>query len=239
VHAAGVGEVMRDRCSGHIGRRLWPVVLIVVGLHAALLGVPVRSMGAGGTAAVPAALQVRMLSLPAADPGPTPPARAGWSDARSDAQRAAPAEPAEPAEQVAAAPAEPAPANPAPEPTGASPPLPAIGIVVAGIASEGDYYPRSTLSHAPAPLAPVVIDYPAIANDLGHYRSELTLFIDETGRVLHVRVDGSALPAALEEAARRAFTGARFRAGEADGHAVRSRMRIEVDFDNRPPGNEQ
>ena len=215
-------------------RRMWPVVLIVVGLHAALLAVPVRSMGSNGAGAAAGALHVRMLSAPApvpvADAGGSP-ASSSWSDARTDLQRAQAApDPVEAAD-------EPSPSPPTAEPVSASPPLPAIGLVMAGIDSDGDYYPRAQLSLAPAPLASVVIDYPAGETDQGHYHSELTLFIDESGRMVRVRVDGPALPPAFEEAARRAFTSARFHAGEADGRAVKSRIRVEVDFDNRPPAS--
>jgi periplasmic protein TonB len=211
---------------------MWPVVLIVVGLHGALLAVPVRSMGSN-TGAVAGALQVRMLMAPAPVPAADaegPPAGPRWSDARSDTQRAeplaAPTDPADAGAQTATA-----------ETASASPPLPAISLAMAGIDSDGDYFPRAQLTLAPAPLASVVIDYPASENDPRRYHSELTLFIDETGRVVRVRVDGAALPPAFEEAARRAFTSARFHAGEADGRAVKSRIRVEVDFDNRPPGS--
>ncbi len=122
-------------------------------------------------------------------------------------------------------------------PARASPPQPAFGLVTAAGESDADYYPRADLSLAPAPLDAIVIDYPPIADDSGHHVSELSLFIDEAGRVTRVRVDGEALPPALEQAARAAFMSARFRPGEVEGRAVKSRIRIEVVFDIRPPGS--
>ena len=94
--------------------------------------------------------------------------------------------------------------------------MPKFGLVLPGIHSDGDYYPRALLSKAPSPLDAVAIDYPLIENDSGYHVSELTLFIDETGRVARVRVDGASLPAALEAAARQAFASAQFRAGEVE-----------------------
>ena len=92
---------------------------------------------------------------------------------------------------------------------------------------------------APAAVDAIVIDYPPIADDSGHHVSELSLFIDEAGRVTRVRVEGPALPSALEQAARAAFVAARFRPGEVDGRAVKSRIRVEVVFDARPPGSQK
>jgi len=123
-------------------------------------------------------------------------------------------------------------AAPAVESASATPPLPAIGLVVPGADRDDDFYPRSMLSLAPSPVDMIVIDYPLIADDQGRYVGEATLFIDETGRVVRVRFEGASLPAPLEEAARSAFTNARFRAGEADGRNVKAQIRIEVAFDS-------
>lgn len=119
-------------------------------------------------------------------------------------------------------------------PAAVTPPLEAFGLVVPGIDSDDDYFPRAMLTVVPTPMEPVLIAYPVIEQDSGRHSSELTLFIDETGRVARVRVDGNELPPAMEEAARNAFINARFRSGELDGRAVKSRIRIEVVFDSRP-----
>jgi len=211
--------------------RIAPVVILVVALHAALLAVPVRSTRPQGAAPVGAQLLVRTLTAP-----PVQAAAAEADQAPSSATQATVPTPAP--TDVAAAAAPPNNLSTATQPAGASastsPPMPKFGLVLPGIDSDGDYYPRAMLSQAPSPLDAVVIDYPLIENDSGHHVGELTLFIDESGRVARLRVDGASLPAALEAAARRAFGGAQFRAGEVDGRAVKSQIRIEVVFDNRP-----
>jgi hypothetical protein len=199
-------------------RRVAPLAACVIALHAALLAVPVRSARTPEAPTV-GAMQVRLLGTQDSDAAATeaavPPAAGNDRAAEPQAQW-----------QPAAA---------HPEPASASPPQPVIGLVTPARESDADYYPRASLSIAPAALDAIVIDYPPIANDSGHHVSELSLFIDEAGRVTRVRVDGRALPPALEEAARVAFMGARFRAGQVDGRAVKSQIRVEVVFENRPP----
>lgn len=202
-------------------RRMAPVAAVVVALHAALLAVPVRSARSPEARLTAPAMQVRLLATQDGDTTATVAAArpVAGNDAAGESQPHGPF----PAADAA--------------PVSASPPQPAIGLVTPARESDADYYPRAALSLAPAPVDAIVIDYPPIADDSGHHVSELSLFIDEAGRVTRVRVDGQALPPALEQAARDAFTGARFRPGEVDGHVVKSRIRIEVVFDNRPPGS--
>jgi hypothetical protein len=94
-----------------------------------------------------------------------------------------------------------------------------------------DFFPRQALDIGPHPRLPVLIDYPRLEVPGGTHVSELSLFIDETGKVIRVRIDGKALPSAMEEAARSAFMGALFSPGHIDGLPVRSRIRIEVSFE--------
>ena len=206
-------------------RRIAPLAVFVIALHAALLAVPLRSARTPDVPMAAPAMQVRLLGMQDSDTG---------TDAVATQAGAPPVTGSDPAAQPQApwqAPtADAAPAR-------ASPPQPAFGLVTAAGESDADYYPRADLSLAPAPLDAIVIDYPPIADDSGHHVSELSLFIDEAGRVTRVRVDGEALPPALEQAARAAFTSARFRPGEVEGRAVKSRIRIEVVFDIRPPGS--
>lgn len=111
-------------------------------------------------------------------------------------------------------------------------PLPVLALPVGGD-SDDDYFPRSALSIGPIPEQPVVIDYPADAPADGLRRvTELSLFIDETGRVVRVRVDGPPLPPAFEASARAAFLNARFSPGQIRDHAVRVHLRVEVGFDS-------
>jgi outer membrane biosynthesis protein TonB len=223
---------MNRRAVAPIERRMAPLVLAVIGFHAALLAIPVRSGGAGPATSLASALQVRTVAAPAVDYVATP--RSSSERSFIDPQSIAPAPTLRPAEAAAELQPTPPAELVAAASASASLPLPAIGLVLPGIDSDDDYYPRALLTLPPTPIDAVVIDYPPIADDRGLHASELTLFIDESGRVARVRVEGAALPAALEEAARSAFINARFRAGEASGQAVKSRIRVEVVFDSRP-----
>jgi periplasmic protein TonB len=213
-------------------RRMMPFAIVVIGLHAALLAIPVRSVGSSHAMVVAQPLSVRMLAP--SEVGAVEQTASQGSPTIADAAVQRPVQPrsvTEPA--TSSAPHDKVPT--ADTKPNVSPPLPSFGLVVPDFDSDDDYYVRSMLTLAPRPVDPILVDYPTIDKDQGHYRSELTLFIDETGRVVRVRVDGASLPPALEAAARSAFTNARFLAGQADGRAVKSRIRIEVEFDNRPP----
>jgi hypothetical protein len=221
-----------------------PVLALVIALHAALLAVPLRSARPQAAASAFIPLQVRMLGPDPAEPmtavatAPAPAAESMTTVAATPAPaveavalQAPPAAPATIAEEQPPVTVRAEAPSPPPD---VSPPQPLFGLVVPGADSDGDYFPRGMLTLAPAALDVVVIDYPPIPDDRGHHVGELTLFIDETGRVVRVRVDDDALPAALGAAAKAAFLNARFRAGEADGRAVKSRIRIEVVFDSQP-----
>jgi hypothetical protein len=113
-----------------------------------------------------------------------------------------------------------------------------FGVSLPGIANEEDQFlVRSLLSAPPVPLAPVIIDYPNFfKGEPGRYVGELTLFIDESGAVVRIKAEGTALPEILEDAARSAFRQVRFRPGELAEHgAVKSRIRVEVVFESGAP----
>jgi hypothetical protein len=100
---------------------------------------------------------------------------------------------------------------------------------------QGDnYIPRPQLSAAPKPSVPVVVPFPPAVTTPGRYAAILALFIDETGVVRRVRVDGPSLPKPMEDAARDSFLQAHFSPGEVDGRQVKSLIRVEVVFDNTP-----
>ncbi len=215
-----------------VSRRMVPVVVLVLGLHAVLLATPVRSARTHASAATSRPLQARTLALAAVATPKARQALAAIAIPQASERVTLPAQQpaAESKPPVPEAQAEP----PAQEPAAAlMPPMPFFSLVVPGIDSDDDYFPRALLTLAPSPIEPVLIDYPAIDRDPGHHSSELTLFIDETGRVARVRVDGAELPFELEMAARNAFVNARFRSGELNGRAVKSQIRIEVVFDSR------
>jgi protein TonB len=209
-----------------------PLATLVFAAHALLLVLPRQPMTPSGAPAR-ASVEVRMLEVPApkiaASPALAPSPEV--SAIRAPAHDAKPTmtgsdvQPAEASAPVAA------PVYPKADPW--------LGLTLPGLATDDDlYFARSQLSKAPTALDPVIVDYPRFAGDAGRYVAELSLFIDETGRVARVRIDSGSLPPPLEDAARRAFMQARFRPGEAAEHgAVKSRIRIEVSFDSgQSPG---
>ena len=112
----------------------------------------------------------------------------------------------------------------------------AVGEV--GAAPADGYVPRPQLSIAPEPAIPVVIATPpataGTGRFIGRYSGVLVLYIDEQGRVRRIEAEPPVLPEAMERAAREAFLGARFSPGQVDGHVVKSRIRVEVVFDDGP-----
>lgn len=215
-------------------RKIGPILGLVVALHVLLLAVPRQAVVASGPAtAVPTSVQVRLLEAPGTPAvQPATVAARGGVPTLVDAPLVAAPAPTEPSMEPSRAPLPDVVAVPRPADTW-------LGVALPGVATDDDlYFPRSQLTVAPAAIDPVVIDYPRFNGDAGRYVAELSLFIDETGRVARVRVDNGSLPPALEDAARRAFTQARFRPGEAAEHGtVKSRIRIEVVFESgqRPP----
>jgi hypothetical protein len=110
----------------------------------------------------------------------------------------------------------------------------------AGDVLDGSYVPRPLLAIAPEAAAPVVIDAPQPASGastgqlIGRYTGVLALYIDEQGIVRGIEEEPPALPEAMARAARAAFMNARFSPGQMDGHPVKSRIRVEVVFDDSP-----
>lgn len=96
----------------------------------------------------------------------------------------------------------------------------------------GDYLPRPLLTVPPIAKTRISLVTPASETQFARYTGILSLFIDETGRVQHIAANEPQLPPAFEQAAREAFMAAEFSPGERDGRPVRSRVRVEVVFDN-------
>lgn len=117
-----------------------------------------------------------------------------------------------------------------------SPAVRGIALRLKGALGDDDFFARAALDVGPYPMRTVLIDYPPLPEGGGTYVSELSLFIDELGSVVRIRVDGQALPAVMEEAARQAFMGTVFSPGQVDGLPVRSRIRVEVIFEEGAPG---
>ncbi len=138
-----------------------------------------------------------------------------------------------PAAAPAGEPAAPAPA-PAPGPAQGADSQATAATRTAGEAVDGGFVPRPQLSIAPATKVPVAIPTPSGMADLGRRVGVLALFIDEQGQVRHIEAEQPALPEAMERAAREAFMAARFSPGQVDGHVVKSRIRVEVVFNEAP-----
>ena len=97
------------------------------------------------------------------------------------------------------------------------------------------YVPREWLTVGPQPLEPIVIEYPQELADTGMHQGQLAVYIDEFGVVTQVKTLTPELPPPMAIAARFAFQKARFRPGERDGAAVRTRVVVEVRFDASSP----
>ena len=92
-----------------------------------------------------------------------------------------------------------------------------------------DYVPRSRLTVAPRPLSAVDVNFPSVEG-LVDLRVQVTLFIDESGTVRKVRIDTPDVPADFARAISESFLPARFQPGEVETVAVRSQIRLEIDF---------
>ncbi|MFT3858341.1 MAG: hypothetical protein QM742_12860 [Aquabacterium sp.] len=101
-------------------------------------------------------------------------------------------------------------------------------------ASLAQFIPRPQLTLPPEVLAPVVLIAPEGETQAARRVGILSLYIDQTGRVHHITSEAPQLPPAYERIAREAFMAATFRPGQLEGHDVKSRIRVEVVFDNTP-----
>lgn len=100
--------------------------------------------------------------------------------------------------------------------------------------TDGHYWPGRTLDQKPIPQAPVVIPYPEGFISIAHGHAILQLFINESGLVDRVEVVESEAPIEFTDMARRAFLNTRFTPGVKDRVQVRSKLKIEVGFQDGP-----
>lgn len=225
-------------------RRMLPVcVVLSLGLHGLLFASGASRLAWSGPrgGSVPRSISVRLVRDER--PDPTPVDGASVLSVAQATEQATPASPvpsplaptpvpaAVPVQAVASAAPMSAPkvANESPGNAVASP--------FAGSNGGDDYVPRPLLTVPPAPKAPVIIAMPPGLRKFGRQVSTLALFIDEQGAVDHIVVDGPPLPAAMEESARQAFKAAHFSPGQVNGHVVKSRIRVEVVFDQPDPSD--
>ncbi|MGE5450231.1 MAG: energy transducer TonB [Acidobacteriota bacterium] len=112
--------------------------------------------------------------------------------------------------------------------TAASSPL------VGDAGGDSPYIPRPELSIPPVPQAPVLLTAPPGQSEVSRISGILSLYIDEHGTVHHITASGEPMPPEFEQAARQAFMALTFRPGVLNGEPVKSRIRVEVVFDNTP-----
>ncbi|MCV2356201.1 energy transducer TonB [Paucibacter sp. B2R-40] len=93
------------------------------------------------------------------------------------------------------------------------------------------YVPRPLLTKPPQALESVLLAWPDFPAEQAHFEAVAALYIDEAGVVQALRVQQGQLPEPLLEAARRAFEGRRFIPGELNGQAVKTRIYVEIMFD--------
>lgn len=94
------------------------------------------------------------------------------------------------------------------------------------------YLPSSEVTQRATPLEEVEIPYPDTFHAPGRLTAKLMLFIDENGVVAKVGAAEPRLPQPFEEAATRAFEKARFSPAMVNGRPVKSRMLVQVVFDD-------
>lgn len=132
-------------------------------------------------------------------------------------------------------------APPAPEPAQrAVPPQPVQAAAVSATpetpgapAAEAPYLPRGELTVPPRPLGVVDVPFPEDVPGVVDLKVRITLFIDERGSVQRIRLDGPEVHPSFERTIRETFAAAKFSPGERDQVAVRSQIRVEVEFQAR------
>jgi len=199
-------------------RGLWQAVTLALAGHGAVLAwlgaMEPQAAPQGAMRAAPVSFFVRPVLWPAPEPELAP----------------APAEVASvPAATLGApAAAEPEPRLPVtpPWPHVADPVLPEAGAPPA----EAPYLPRGELTVPPSPIGIVDVPFPEDVAGLVDLKVRITLFIDEEGAVQRIRLDTPDVHPSFERAIRETFSAAKFHPGERDQVAVRSQMRLEVDF---------
>lgn len=212
-------------------RRLGLAVFASAALHAWLaFGLPVRPARDDGSSR--SVLQARLMAAPPSVPPEfVPPG--------NKAQALSPAPPGEPPR------AAPEFANPAPEPPRPvaepaepvespqeAPPVEGPpGIAVPQI-EDPEFYAARSLDQYPKPVAEVILKYPQQAGiEEMSGTVTLLLLIDELGIVVEASVVEADPPGYFEDAAIEVFKGVLFTPGQRNGHAVKSRLVVQVAFD--------
>ncbi len=137
-------------------------------------------------------------------------------------------------------PSSPPPSPPAAESVAQAPPAAAspIPATATGVPSgpTGDefagYLSRRELTQPAEPTGLIDFPFPEEVQGTVNLRVQVSVFVDETGAVRHVRIDTPDVHPAFEQAIRDSLQSARFTPGKVGSEAVRSRLRLEVEFSN-------
>jgi protein TonB len=102
--------------------------------------------------------------------------------------------------------------------------------------SSDHYYPVRELDVRPGITKNIEPEYPAAAARRSlSGKVVIRLYIDEKGSVERVQTLRANPPGVFERSAERAFRAAHFTPGMKAGHAVKTKMTIEVSYDSPPP----
>jgi TonB family protein len=97
--------------------------------------------------------------------------------------------------------------------------------------SYADYIPKAYLTVGPEPLTLIEVQPPIGTIDRHTVTVVLSVFIDEYGKVRQVKVESGGVTPAYADAALQAFEGVSFKPGILNGAAVKSVIKIAVDFE--------
>lgn len=224
---AGYAATM-DVVSKQAWLRLFAACALSLLLHVALLvGVPVNPTG--GVPKVVSMITARLepAAPEASDVAPAAVEAELTAEQRVSAILADPPAATAVNRQASRPPAElQADARPAIDPA----PSPSAGIEVPFI-RDPTYYTAKQLDVYPQPLAPIRLDYPeSAANARVDGSLTVLLLIDEFGIVNDVSVTDAKPAGFFEEAAMAVFRGARFSPAQKQGHAVKSRVTLQVKY---------
>lgn len=106
--------------------------------------------------------------------------------------------------------------------------------IVVSLPGPASYLNASELDVRPQPTTPLAIPFPDATLPEEMVTAVLVLYIGLDGKVDKVEVMDSTLPPLFEQVARESFINAVMHPGMKDGKAVRSSMKVMVEFESRP-----
>jgi len=198
--------------------RLLAACVLSVMLHMILLGVPVNPTG--GAPEMMSTIQARLEPADTADGNAAAPEVTPVPEKAVSPLTEPPEKPVQPRERP----------EPAAKPAAATPPSPATGIEVPLI-RDPTYYPARQLDVYPQPVVMIQPKCPdgAIAQRING-RVQLLLLIDEFGVVNDTSIVDAQPAGVFDDVTVQAFRVARFVPAQKQGHNVKSRVVLRVNF---------